>query len=102
MPRPFRFSLTFSILSSLACLLGLTWILLSLISFKTAEQDLLAQKNEEVRVLLGSFISILPENLATLDNGTAAGRFTSKLARERDFAGLLVVDSQGRTLYAAP
>lgn len=98
--KPFRFSLTFSILSALACLLGLTWILLSLISFKTAEQDLLAQKNEEVRVLLGSFISILPENLATLDNGTAAGRFTAKLAREPDFAGLLVVDSQGRNVYA--
>ena len=60
MPRPFRFSLTFALLSSLACLLVLTWILLSLISFKTAEKDLLTQKNEEARVLLAAFISIFP------------------------------------------
>lgn len=98
--RPFRFSLTFSILASLACLLGLTWILLSIISFKTAEQDLLAQKNEEVRVLLATFIGILPENLAPLNEQDAAGRFIAKLARERDFAGLLVVDSQEKTVYA--
>ena len=100
--RPFRFNLTFSILSSLACLLGLTWVLLSLISFKTAEQDLLAQKNEELRVILGSFISILPDNLAGLDKSSAAGRFTSKLAREPDFAGLVVVDSKDNTIYAYP
>ena len=100
--RPFRFSLTFSILASLACLLGLTWILLSLISFKTAEQDLLAQKNEEVRVLLATFTGILPENLTSLNEQGAAGRFVAKLARERDFAGLSVVDGQGRTVYAFP
>ncbi len=98
--RPFRVSLTFSILASLASLLGLTWILLSLISFKTAEQDLLAQKNEEVRVLLGSFIGVLPDNLTGLaTSGAAAGRFADRLARERDFAGLLVVDSQGKMVY---
>jgi two-component system, NtrC family, sensor kinase len=97
--RPFRFSLTFSILSLLACLLALTWILLSLISFKTAEKDMLVQKNEEVRVLLSSFISILPEDPALLDGRGAAGKFAANLAGERDFAGLLVVDRRGKVLF---
>jgi len=98
--KPFRFSLTFSIIASLASLLGLTWILLSLISFKTAEQDLLAQKNEEVRVLLASIIGVLPENPASLAGMGPASRFLSRLSRERDFAGLLLVDSQGGAVYA--
>ena len=97
--KPFRFSLTFSILASLASLLGLTWILLSLISFKTAEQDLLAQKSEEVRVLLASIIGVLPENPVSLDGMGPAGRLLSRLSRERDFSGLLLVDSQGATVY---
>lgn len=98
--KPFRFSLTFSILSSLACLLGLTWILLSLISFKTAEQDLLAQKSEEGRVLLASFLSILPGSLPNLEEEAPAGRFVAKLAQEPDFAGITVVDRQGAPVYA--
>jgi two-component system NtrC family sensor kinase len=97
--KPFRFSLAFSILSSLACLLVLTWILLSLISFKTAEQDLLAQKNEEGRVLLASFISILPDNLSIPGKEGAVARFIAKLARERDFAGIVVVDQQEVPVY---
>ncbi len=97
--KPFRFSLTAAILSSLACLLGLTWILLSLISFKTAEQDLLAQKNDEGRVLLASFVSVLPTSLAGLDGGSPVGKFAATLARQQDFAGLLVVDAQGRSIY---
>jgi two-component system NtrC family sensor kinase len=98
--RPFRFSLTFSILSLLACLLALTWILLSVISFKTAEKDMLVQKNEEVRILLDSFISILPDDPASLDGRGAAGRFAANLAGERGFAGLLVVDHRGDVLFA--
>lgn len=100
--KPFRFSLTFSILASLACLLGLTWILLSLISFKTAEQDLLALKNEEARVLLASFVTIIPENQAVSEDRSAAGKFISSLARERDFAGLLLVDDRGQTVHSFP
>ena len=44
MSQRFRFNLTFAILASLAALLLLTWLLLSIISFKTAEKDLLAAK----------------------------------------------------------
>jgi signal transduction histidine kinase len=100
MLRSFRFSLTFALLSSLACLLVLTWILLSLVSFKTAEKDLFAQKSEEGRILLASFLSILPESLAGIDGETAAGILAGKIARERDFAGLLVVDAHGAKVYA--
>lgn len=99
--KPFRFSLTFALLASLACLLVLTWILLSLISFKTAEKDLLAQKNEEGRVLLAAFNSILPFPLAAPGVESAAGRFVARLAGERGFAGLLMVDGEGRQVYAS-
>jgi len=100
--KPYRFSLTLSIPAFLACLLGLTWILLSLISFKTAEKDLLAQKNEEVRVLLSSFLGILSDPDSLADERSAAARFVARLARERDFAGLVVVDGRGETVYAFP
>ena len=93
--KPFRFRLAFSILSSLACLLVLTWILLSLISFKTAEQDLLAQKSEEGRVLLASFIGIYPEHTESPVQEGAVARFVGKLAHERDFAGIIVVNRDG-------
>jgi len=100
MLRSYRFSLTFALLSSLASLLVLTWILLSLISFKTAERDLLAQKNEEARILLASFISILPDRISDINGKSTAGLLAGKLARERVFAGLRVVDSRGETVYS--
>lgn len=99
MIRSFRFSLTLALLSSVVCLLLLTWILLSIISFKTAQNDLLAQKNEEARILLTSFISILPTPSPYPDGKTAADAFVGKLAKEGDFAGLLVVNSRGEALY---
>jgi two-component system NtrC family sensor kinase len=100
MPRSFRFRLTFALLSALASLLVLTWILLSLISFKTAEKDLIAQKNDEVKILLSSFISILPVPPARVSAGSPAGAFAENYSRERDFAGIVVVDGRGETVYA--
>jgi len=100
MPQPFRFSLTFALLSSLACLLVLTWVLLSLISFKTAEKDLLTQKNEEARVLLAAFVSISPTPSSPPDNDSPVAAFAGKLSREKDFAGLNVVNLQGETVYS--
>ena len=99
--KAFRFSLTFSVLSSLACILGLSWILLSLISFKTAEQDLLAQKNEEGRILLSGFISILPDNLRELKLHPSVARFTASLGGEKDFAGILVIDAEASPRFTA-
>ena len=95
-----RFSLTFYILSALSCLLVLTWILLSLISFKTAENDLFAQKGEEGRVLLSSITELMPRPLAAPEPGSAAARFLALLAREKGFGGLLVLDRSGRERYA--
>ena len=95
----FRISLTFSILSSLACLLVLTWILLSLISFKTAANDLFAQKNDEARLLLAAFIAIIPEPLDALEGDSPAAFFAARLTREKDFGGITVVDSSGRSIF---
>ncbi|WP_243371429.1 ATP-binding protein [Geotalea sp. SG265] len=99
--RPFRISLTVSILSSLACLLILTWLLLSLISFKTAEKDLLHQKNDEGRILLAAFVDVLPTSLGNLPGDTIIRNFSARLAKEKDFAGIHVVDAGGRTIYSA-
>ena len=78
-----RFSLTFYILSALSCLLVLTWILLSLISFKTAENDLFAQKGEEGRLLLASITELMPRPLTAPDPESSAVRFLALLAREK-------------------
>lgn len=98
--KPTRFSLTFYILSALSALLVLTWILLSLISFKTAENDLFAQKGEDGRLLLSSIVELLPRPLAAPRDGTAAAGYLARLAKEKSFAGLLVVDGAGRELHA--
>lgn len=100
MKKPIRLSLTFYILSALSTLLVLTWILLSLISFKTAEKDLLDQKGEEGRLLLSSITLFLPRPLAPPQTGEPAARFVEHLKNDRGFAGLTVVDDSGRELYA--
>jgi hypothetical protein len=97
--KPFRFSLTFSVLASVSCLLVLTWILLSLISFKTAEKDLFAQKIEEGRLLLAIFNDILPISLAAPGTDSAADKFADRVAKERGFVGLLVVNGEGGRVY---
>jgi two-component system, NtrC family, sensor kinase len=95
-----RFSLTFYILSALSCLLVLTWILLSLISFKTAENDLFAQKGEEGRLLLSSIVELLPRPLAAPPPGSAAASYLALLSRERSFVGFSLLDGAGQQLYA--
>ena len=97
--KPFRFNLTFSILASLACLLGLSWLLLSLISFKTAEQDLFSQKSEAGRIILATFISVFPEGLSDLHGNGAVDRFAANLSRERAFAGITVINREGEPVY---
>lgn len=97
--RKFRFSLTFAILASLSCLLIFTWLLLSLISFKTSEKDLLAQKSEEGRFLLAAFLHLLPENFETGVDPIVAERFASRLAAESFFRGIVVIDRNGKEIY---
>ncbi|RNC69869.1 MAG: HAMP domain-containing protein [Desulfuromonadales bacterium] len=97
--RQFRFSLSFLILSSLSFILVLTWVLLSLISFKTAENDLLQQKSDKARILLASFVAVVPPVLADIPQ-SAAGALAQRLAREEEFIGLTVVGRDGRPAYA--
>jgi two-component system NtrC family sensor kinase len=98
--KPYRFSLTFAILASLTCLLLLTWFLLSLISFKTSENDLISQKNEEGRLLLSSFINLLPSKTFSAEGSVTARHFAGRLAAEKNFAGLVVIDDKGREIYS--
>jgi hypothetical protein len=97
--RKFRFSLTFAILASLSCLLIFTWLLLSLISFKTSEKDLLTQKSEEGRLLLSAFLHLLPENPEMGVEPVVAHRFATRLASENFFRGILVLDRNGKEFY---
>jgi signal transduction histidine kinase len=97
--KPLRFSLTFSILASLSCLLILTWLMLSLISFKTAEKDLLDLKSEEGRILLASFLTIYPHSPAEAGEALSVTNLAGIFASEPDFRGLLLVDQSGKQLY---
>lgn len=94
--KPYRFSLTFAILASLASLLLLTWLLLSIISFKTAEKDLLAAKRVYATSTLQLILTVIPEQF----NRAAIDRVVPVLAAEPGFAGLLLVDIAGTPLYS--
>lgn len=96
--KQFRFSLSFLILSSLSFILVLTWILLSLISFKTAENDLLQQKNDKARLLLASFAALAPVDLSSLAS-SPAGTLARRFAAEGEFVGLTVIGPDGARLY---
>lgn len=96
--NPFRFRLTFAILASLACLLTLTWYLISLVSFRIAENDLLAQKRETCSLLLASFIHALPDDL-DLAGDASAVRLAARLSEERQVKGLALVDADGRLVF---
>jgi signal transduction histidine kinase len=98
--NPLRFSLTFYILSALSCLLVLTWLLLSLISFTTAESHLIALKKEQGRVLLASLAELMPRPLASPPPESDAARFVGVLFRESSVEGLYVTNRDGRGIYA--
>jgi two-component system, NtrC family, sensor kinase len=91
----FRFSLTFAILASLASLLLLTWLLLSIISFKTAEKDLLAAKSANASALLNVIISTLPSTI----NADSLKPLSAALSTEKDFAGFLLVNAKCEPVY---
>jgi two-component system, NtrC family, sensor kinase len=97
-----RFSLTFYILSALSCLLVLTWLLLSLISFKTSEKDLIAQKLEEGRLQVASIAELLPRPLAVPEPGAPAARYLTLLGGSRGFGGMLVLNISGRQALSVP
>ena len=102
--RAFRFSLTASILAFLSCLLLLTWLLFSLLAFKTAANDLYAQKAEHARMLLSTFVSQLPDAMPTYPEGmlainSSAAIYAQKLSDEASFVRLTLLDSNSKPIF---
>ncbi|GAB4295833.1 MAG: HAMP domain-containing sensor histidine kinase [Desulfuromonadia bacterium] len=97
MPRG-RFGLSVSIVATLAAVLLATGILMSIIVFRTAEQDLRSQKIEESRLLAHSVSLLLPRPLEGERVEGAVERLRTRLAPETSLAGITVIDSQGAVL----
>jgi len=104
--RPLRLSLTVSIMAFLSCLLLMAWLLFSLFAFRTAANDLFAQKGEHARMLLATFVSQLPDAIPTYPDGmilssSPAAIFAQKLAEEASFVRLTLLDANGKVIYTA-
>lgn len=102
----YRPSLTISILASLGLLLILTWLLFSILTFKTAANDLYAQKGEHARTLLKAFISLLPDSIPTYPDGfippdSQAAQYIQKLSEESAFSRLTLLDMNGKAIFSA-
>ncbi|MFA7059390.1 MAG: ATP-binding protein [Pedobacter sp.] len=102
--RPFRLNLTVSILAFLSCLLLMAWLLFSLFAFRTAANDLYAQKGEHARMLLATFVSQLPEIIPIYPEGiiptnSPAAIYAQKLAEETSFMRLTLLDANGKVIY---
>jgi len=102
----FRPSLIASILAFLSCLLLMAWLLFSLFAFRTAANDLYAQKGDHARMLLATFISQLPNTIPTYPDGiipsnSPAGIFAQKLAEDASFIRLTLLDSNSKVIYTA-
>ncbi len=102
----YRPSLTASILAFLGLLLLLTWLLFSLLAFKTAENDLYAQKGEHARTLLKAFVSLLPDSIPTYPEGiippdSQASQYIQKLSEESAFSRLTLLDRNGKPIFSA-
>lgn len=102
----FRPSLTVSILAFLGMLLVLTWLLFSLLAFKTAENDLYAQKSDHARTLLRAFVAMLPDTVPTYPEGIItpdlqASLYARKLSEDSAFRCLTLLDRNGRLIFSA-
>lgn len=102
--RSLRPSLTFSLLASLTGLLALTWLLFSLLAFKTAENDLYSQKGDHAQMLLATFVNQLPDQLPRFPEGmlpldAPAALFAAKLAEDPSFERLTLLDKGGKVIY---
>lgn len=87
-------------------LLVLTWLLFSLLAFKTAENDLYAQKGEHARTFLAAFVSQLPETVPIfpgeiLTPDSSAAIYAQKLFEEAAFTRLTLLDRNGRPIFSA-
>lgn len=96
MSQRYRINLTFAILASLAALLLLTWILLSIISFKTAEKDMLSARSSHGVATLKLILAMMPENVYD----RALARIEAALKSEKDFVSFLLVNQRGEVVYS--
>lgn len=104
--RSTRLSLTVSILAFLSGLLLIAWLLFSLFAFRTAANDLYAQKGDHARMLLAAFVSQLPDMIPTYPNGmilsnSPAAIYAQKLAEEGSFVRLTLLDANAKVIYTA-
>jgi len=102
--RPFRVSLTVSILAFLSCLLLMAWLLFSLLAYQTAANDLFSQKGDHARMLLATFVSQLPETIPTYPAGmivasSPAAIYAQKLAEDTSFIRLTLLDANGKVIF---
>jgi two-component system NtrC family sensor kinase len=102
--RRFRLSLTVSILAFLSGLLLLTWLLFSVLAFKTAANDLYAQKGEHARMLLTTFVSQLSDDIPIFPNGmlamnSPAAVYARKLSEEAAFIRLTLLDINKKPIF---
>lgn len=102
----YRPSLTVSILAFLGLLLVLNWLLFSLLAFKTAANDLYAQKGEHASTLLKAFVRLLPESIPTYPEGlihpdSQASQYIQKLSEEPAFSRLTLLDRNGKPVFSA-
>jgi hypothetical protein len=104
--RPFRLNLTVSILAFLSGLLLLTWLLFSLLAFKTAANDLYSQKGDHARMLLATFVNQLPDSIPVYPNGMLAMNepaaiYGRKLAEETSLIRLTLLDINSKPIFSA-
>lgn len=102
----YRPSLTVSIMAFLGFLLVLTWLLFSLLAFKTAANDLYAQKCDHSRTLLAAFASQLPDPVPTYPDGilspdSSAAIYVQKLSEEASITRLTLLDKNGKPIFSA-
>ena len=102
----YRPSLTVAIMAFLGFLLLLTWLMFSLLAFKTAANDLYAQKGEHARTLLAAFVSQLPDEVPTYPAGiispdSSASIYVQKLSDDAAFSRLTLLDINGKPIFSA-
>lgn len=102
----YRPSLTVSIMAFLGFLLLLTWLLFSMLAFKTAANDLYSQKGEHARTLLAAFVSQLPDTIPTyleglLPSNSSAAIYVQKLSGDAAFSRLTLLDKAGKPVFSA-
>ena len=92
---PLRLSLSAAILSALALVLIVTWFLLGVVSYKTTERNLYAQKADEGRLLMAALTHLLPEEIAATKDSPVVARFVETLALDQEFRDVAITDATG-------